>query len=116
MITFGEQVKKLRKEKRITQLELAQEIGVDFTYISKIENNKTVHSPSEKIIRKIAEVLETNADDLILLAEKVPKNLQETIFNDNDDFVASFLRAVPNMNEDQRCRIKTIVDETGENS
>ena len=57
MITFGEQVKKLRKEKRITQLELAQQIGVDFTYISKIENNKTIHSPSEKIIRKIAEVL-----------------------------------------------------------
>ena len=115
MITFGEQVKKLRKEKRITQLELAQQIGVDFTYISKIENNKTIHSPSEKIIRKIAEVLETDAEKLILLADKVPQNLQETIVNDSEDFVASFLRAVPKFSNDQRQRIKKIVNEIGEN-
>lgn len=40
METFGQTVKKLRKAKKLTQLELAERIGVDFTYISKIENDR----------------------------------------------------------------------------
>lgn len=81
MITFGEQIKKLRKSKHITQLELAQMIGVDFTYISKMENNKLIHSPSEQIIRKIAAVLGAVAEDLILIAGKVPENWQLVIID-----------------------------------
>ena len=78
---FGEQIKKLRKSKHITQLELAQKIGVDFTYISKMENDKLIHSPSEHIIRQIAAILGTTAEDLILLAGKVPEDWQRLIIN-----------------------------------
>ena len=81
MITFGEQIKNLRKSKHITQLELSQMIGVDFTYISKMENNKLIHSPSEQIIRKIAAVLGAVAEDLILIAGKVPENWQRVIID-----------------------------------
>ena len=88
MVTFGEQVKILRKQKHITQKQLAEKIGVDFTYISKMEKNKTVHSPSEKIIRKIALVLETNAEDLILLAGKLPRNWLERLFQDKNKLEA----------------------------
>lgn len=40
METFGQKIRRLRKTRRITQTELAESIGVDFTYISKIENNR----------------------------------------------------------------------------
>ena len=110
METFAETVKTLRKQKRITQRDLAEKIGVDFTYISKIENARLVHSPSEDTIRKIASVLETDADALIVLAEKVPKKLQETIVT--DDFVVNFLRVAPHLDSDQRRRIKSVIDET----
>ncbi len=42
METFGQTVKRLRKAQRITQLELADKIGIDFTYVSKLKT--TVHS------------------------------------------------------------------------
>ena len=54
MATFGETVKRLRKEKKITQRELGKLVGVDFTYISKMENDALNILPSEKIIDSIA--------------------------------------------------------------
>ena len=110
METFADAVKTLRKKKRITQRDLAETIGVDFTYISKIENNRLVHSPSEDIIRKMAVVLGADADELIVLAKKVPQKLQETIVS--DDFVVNFLRVAPSLDSDQRKRIKLVMDET----
>ena len=108
METFGQRIKKLRKGKRITQLELAEKIGVDFTYVSKIENDRIVRAPSESTIKKIAEVLEADSEELILLARKVPKNLQETIVQDT--LAVDFLRVVPKFNDEQRKIIKQIID------
>lgn len=113
MVTFGQTIKKMRKGKCITQLEMANKIGVDFTYISKIENDKTKFPPAEKTIRKIAKVLETNAEELILLARKVPQNLRETLVE--DELAVDFLRVVPKLNNVQRREIRKIIDETEEN-
>lgn len=82
METFGQKIKRLRKAKKMTQSELAESVGVDFTYISKIENGKSLRTPAESTIRKLAMFLETNAEELILLAKKVPQNFQETIVDD----------------------------------
>ena len=109
-MTFGQTVKKLRKAKKITQLELAQKIGVDFTYISKIENDKTKMPPAEKTIKKLAEILETDAEELILLAKKVPQNLRETIVD--DELAVDFLRVVSSFNILQRRAIRNIISET----
>ena len=111
METFGQKIKRLRKARRITQLELAQRIGVDFTYVSKIENDRTMRSPAESTIRKIAEVLETNSEDLILLANKIPQNLQETIVQ--EPLVVDFLRTVPKFNMDDREEIRRFIDKVG---
>ena len=54
METFGQKIKRLRKAKKITQSELAESVGVDFTYISKIENDKGIRLPAESTIRKLA--------------------------------------------------------------
>jgi len=37
---FGERLRELRKEQKISQRELATRVGVDFTYLSKIENGQ----------------------------------------------------------------------------
>lgn len=111
METFGRKIKRLRKAKRITQLELAERIGVDFTYVSKIENDRTMRSPAESTIRKIAEVLETDSEDLILLANKIPQNLQETIVQDS--LAVDFLRTVPKFNADERAEISKFIERAG---
>ena len=109
METFGQRIKTLRKIRRITQLELAKKIGVDFTYVSKFENDKTVRPPAESTIRKLAEVLETNAEELILLAKKIPQNLQETIVQDT--LAVDFLRVVNKFDKDKREEVRRIIKE-----
>lgn len=108
METFGQTVKRLRKSKRITQLELAERIGVDFTYVSKIENDRTMRSPAESTIRKIAEVLGTDSEELILLANKIPQNLQETIVQDT--LAVDFLRTVPKFSMDEREEVRKFIE------
>lgn len=108
METFGQKVKRLRKAKRITQLELAESIGVDFTYVSKIENDRTMRSPAESTIRKIAEVLGANPEELILLANKIPQNLQETIVQDT--LAVDFLRTVPKFSMNDREEVRKLIE------
>lgn len=77
-MTFGEHIKGLRKKLRMTQRELADLLGVNFTYISKIENDKLEVLPSEELIRKMAGVLATDAEDLLDFAGKLDlKQLQQ---------------------------------------
>lgn len=109
MSSFGDVIKQLRKEKRITQRDLAQQVGIDFTYLSKIENNATGFCPSEAKIISIAQALDTDANTLILLAKKVPVSIRDTIIE--DDLASRFLRIVPKMTEEQRKRFNDYLNE-----
>ncbi|MBR6712175.1 MAG: helix-turn-helix transcriptional regulator [Selenomonadaceae bacterium] len=114
METFGQKIKRLRKAKKMTQSELAESVGVDFTYISKIENGKSLRTPAESTIRKLAMFLETNAEELILLAKKVPQNFQETIVDDK--LAVDFLRIFPKLNETQRGIVEKIIEQAEKTS
>jgi transcriptional regulator with XRE-family HTH domain len=78
---FGERVRQLRLGKQLGQRGLAERVGVSFTYISKIENEKLDFGdyPSEELILKIAEALDANADELLILAEKIPARIRQRI-------------------------------------
>lgn len=71
-MTFGQRIKELRKERKLTQRQLAVKVGVDFTYLSKMENDHLEHTPSIKTIASLAEALETDELELMELANKVP--------------------------------------------
>ncbi len=60
--TIGILIKKNRKRLKLTQGELAEKIGVDPKYISRIETG--VSSPSLNIVEKIFEVLNIHTRDL----------------------------------------------------
>ena len=38
--TFGQSLRELRSSKIVSQRELAEKVGVDFSYISKVENDR----------------------------------------------------------------------------
>lgn len=78
---FGTRVRQLRKAKGFTQRELAALLGVSFTYVSKVENEKLHFGdyPSEKFIHKLADVLGADEDELLLLADKVPEAIRRRI-------------------------------------
>ncbi len=73
-MNFGERVRELRKEQGLSQRELAARSGIDFTYLSKIENAR-MEPPSEKVILNMAEALDADPDELVLLAGKIPSDI-----------------------------------------
>ncbi len=107
--TFGHIIKEARKIKRITQRDLANKIGVDFTYISKIETG-ALEPPSETVINKIAQILDIDANELFLAAKKVPSEFKNTIIK--EETTANLLfRKYQYLTEDQKERIKKIIEE-----
>jgi transcriptional regulator with XRE-family HTH domain len=80
-MTFGERVRDLRKAKDLSQRELAEIIGVNFTYLSKIENGKLDFAsfPSEDTIRKLAKALDADEDELLLMAKKIPPDIRDRV-------------------------------------
>ncbi len=89
-MTLGERIRELRTAQELTQRDAASRAGIDFTYLSKIENGKLDRSdyPSEKLIRKLAEVLKGDTDELLLLAEKVPDSIRRRAIERPDAFLA----------------------------
>jgi transcriptional regulator with XRE-family HTH domain len=75
-VTFGERLRQLRKAKKLTLRGLAGSAGVDFTYLSKIENGKVGYSPAADTIRTLARSLGVDPLELLSLADKVPPELQ----------------------------------------
>lgn len=85
-MTFGERIRQLRKEKK--QQELADMVGINFTYLSKIENDKLKFAefPSEETIKKLAKALGASADELLLMAKKVPDSIKKRVIQRPDAF------------------------------
>lgn len=76
---FGARIRKLRKYKGLTQRQLAGMVGIDHTFLSKIENNRPGHRPSESVILSIAMALEADPSSLLFLADKIPAEARESI-------------------------------------
>lgn len=72
---FGQYLRDVRKAKGLSQRALAAQIGVDFTYLSKIEQGRMA-PPSESVIRHIAQVLKVDVNELLNLSGKVPPTLK----------------------------------------
>ena len=89
--SFGRAIREARRQRGISQKELADRAGIDFTYLSKIENDRMA-PPSEKAIAAMAEALEMDADELIRLAGKVPTDLAEFLVTDPE--AIKFLRSL----------------------
>lgn len=87
-MTFGERIRELRKAKNLTLRDVAKKVKVNFTYISKIENQKLDFGdyPSEDLIRKLAKVLEADEDELLLLAKKIPEDIKKRVIERPDAF------------------------------
>ena len=78
---FGERVRELRVLRGLTQQIIADRMSVSVSYISKVENGKLHFGdyPSEKFIHKLADELQADEDELLLLADKVPSSIRVRI-------------------------------------
>ena len=94
---IGENIKSIRKEKKITQKELAEKCILATITIRQYENGK--REPKYETLSKIANALNVSILDLTLSKSKEPKyitlnNIQIDIKNDTADYEATFKRLV----------------------
>jgi transcriptional regulator with XRE-family HTH domain len=71
---FGDRVRELRRLRGLTQQKLAERLSVSLSYVSKVENERLNAGdyPSESFVHKLAEALDTDEDELLLLTDRVP--------------------------------------------
>ncbi|MCE9685885.1 helix-turn-helix domain-containing protein [Shewanella sp. AS16] len=63
MTSLGEKIRELRVAKKLSQPELAEAIGIEQSYLSKLENDKSV--PSNEIFRALLSALEISLHDFM---------------------------------------------------
>lgn len=79
--TFGELIRDARKKQEYSQRELAKLVEVNYTYLSKLENDRAEYPPSKEVIRSLAHHLHLNEEELTKLAGRInPEDAQ--IFKD----------------------------------
>ena len=75
---FGAFVRREREARVIGLREMAKMIGVSPTYLSKVERDE-FPPPAEDKVRKIAEIIDCDADELLARAGRVSSDLSEII-------------------------------------
>ena len=83
MTTVGKRIREIRKARNLTQRQLAEKVGINFTYLSRVENDRLDDdlTPREETRQKIAEALATDPDELFLLARRIPDAFRDRILS-----------------------------------
>ena len=88
---FGNQIKQIRKEKNITQEQMAQSLNITRQAVSNWENKRNL--PDIEILIKIAKVYGVSLDKLIL-GEDNMNNMTEKLIKDGSETRKSRLNAI----------------------
>jgi transcriptional regulator with XRE-family HTH domain len=67
-MTLGEQLKKLRQDKGLSQPEMSELAGIEQSYLSKLENNKSI--PSNEIFRSLLQALTLTLEEFLAGIDK----------------------------------------------
>ena len=109
-LKFGAFVRQERVAKELGLREMAKMIGVSPTYLSKVERDE-FSPPAEDKVRKIAEIIKIDVDELLALAGKVSSDLSE-IIREHPRELAALLRTTRDMTADDVVRLASEAKKT----
>jgi transcriptional regulator with XRE-family HTH domain len=75
-LSFGKRLKEARTAKKLTQVEVADKLGIDDTTISKYENDKS--EPDNETLTKLLDLYEVNFDYIHGRELKGSTSIEET--------------------------------------
>lgn len=78
-MTIGERLKELRKECKLTQIELAEKLNVNYQTVARIEKNQ--REPSIDILLKMCQIFNVSSD--YLLGKTKTKSIQDYTLEKN---------------------------------
>jgi transcriptional regulator with XRE-family HTH domain len=103
LMSLAKKLVALRKERNLTQKELAKSIGVHFSHMSRYERG--ISLPSIDVVKKIAQVFNLSTDYLLLddaqaiLETKIP-----------DVELLQLFKVISQMSEQERAAIKIVLE------
>ena len=99
---LSQKIKSLRKQARLTQQELAEQLHIHVTHLSKIENGHVV--PSIDIVKKLAQVFQVSADYLI---DEQADELEVSL---KDKRLSEQLALINQLDEDERQALMKVIE------
>lgn len=102
-MNIGERIKELRKAKKMTQTDLAKAVGLSYIQIGRYETQKS--TPSSDVLQKLAEVLDTSTDFLMLGSRD---DIISSQLSDNE--LLKQFKLVEKLNPEDKHLIKTFID------
>lgn len=95
---LGKRVKDLRKAKKITQEQLAKQVGLTTSAIGRMEINKSM--PSIEVFAQLCDILEVSADQLLFGKEPITHITQEdaTPYNTKDEYLKKYMESLEREN------------------
>ncbi len=86
---FGDILRSLRTGVGLGIKKLAPELGVNYTYLSKLENRGV--RPSEDFVRRVARYFAYDEEQLLMAAGRIPEDILN-ILRENPEDAIQFLR------------------------
>jgi transcriptional regulator with XRE-family HTH domain len=90
--SFGQRIRRKRTEAKLGLREAATKVGISATYLSRTETAEEQNPPAEDVIRKLAELLDDDFDELMTLAGRISERVEKVITA--DPTMPEFLRTV----------------------
>ena len=97
-MTVGERIKAARKEKHITQKQLAEKLGISDVGVAQWETGR--RSPKVLTVKRIAEALAVNIETLIPDTTEKPSDVLSTL--GFDSITCEAIKIINSMNMDGR--------------
>lgn len=86
---FASVLRELRSQSGVGIKKLAPELGVSYTYLSKLENDQV--RPSAALVQRVANYFNYDEDRLLIAADRVPPDILR-ILQENPEEAIGFLR------------------------
>jgi len=85
---FGKRIRELQLRMGWRLRALAERIGVGHTHLSRIENKRLNYGecPPVSVIHRLAEALDADEDELLLLSKRIPEAAKKRVLERPDAF------------------------------
>ena len=100
---LGDKIKKLRKDRKWSQAEMAEKIGVHVTHISRLETER--YTPSLDMLKKLAAAFEVTTDYLVF---ENMENIGPVNFKDKSLYEK--MKLIDELEEKDRTIIHGVID------
>lgn len=102
-LSFGATIRALREAQKISLRKFAEKVDISPTYLSKIERDE-FPPPAEDVVRKFADALNQDHDELLALAGRVSSDLPE-IIRERPRELATFLRSASDLSPEEMAKL-----------